>query len=131
MKKEHNDRKRMTAEELKEVKRNLLERKSELWQAISEDIENDARDDYQELVQSIRDGSDRAMAELEETTIFSYVQLKVQEIDKIEDALKRIEAGKYGSCKSCGGWINPARLKAVPYAVRCRACQEKQEKKGT
>jgi DnaK suppressor protein len=130
MKKGQNVRRRMTAEELEEVKQNLLKRKSELWQAISEDIEDDAREGYQELVESIRDGSDRAMAEFEETTLWSYVKLKVREIENIEEALKRMETGKYGSCRSCGGWIRPDRLKVVPYAVRCRACQEKLEKIG-
>lgn len=118
----------MTDQELAEVKQMLLRRKSELWQEISEDIEEDARDEYQDLIQSIRDGSDRALAELEETTLFTHVELKVREIERIEEALKRIAAGKYGSCRDCGGWIRPARLKAVPDAVRCRVCQEKREK---
>jgi DnaK suppressor protein len=128
MKKKDEIKRRMTAQELAEVKQMLEKRESELWQEISEDIEEDARDDYQDLVQSIRDGSDRALAELEETTLFSYVKLKVQEIENIDEALRRVEAGKYGSCRDCGGWIRPARLKVVPYAVRCRACQEKREK---
>jgi RNA polymerase-binding transcription factor DksA len=118
----------MTDQELAEIRQMLLKRKSELWQEISEDIEKDAREDYQELVQSIRDGSDRALAELEETTIFSYVKLKVREIENIDEALNRMAAGKYGSCRDCGGWVRPARLKVVPDAVRCRACQEKREK---
>jgi DnaK suppressor protein len=118
----------MTAQELEEVRQVLLRRKSELWQEISEDIEDDAREEYQDLVESIRDGSDRALAELEETTIFSYVKLKVREIENIDEALNRIAAGKYGSCRDCGGWIRPARLKVVPDAVRCRTCQEKREK---
>ena len=121
-------RRRMTDEELVEVKQMLLRRKSGLWQEISEDIEEDAREEYQDLIQSIRDESDRALAELQETTLFSYVKLKVREIERIEEALKRLAAGKYGSCRDCGGWIRPARLKVVPDAVRCRACQEKREK---
>jgi RNA polymerase-binding transcription factor DksA len=50
----------------------------------------------------------------------------MQEVDNIEEALKRMEIGKYDSCRSCGGRIRPDRLKVVPCAVRCRACQEKQ-----
>jgi DnaK suppressor protein len=68
------------------------------------------------------------LAELEEITIFSYVKLKVQEIEQIGEALRRIENGKYGSCRDCGGWIRPARLKVVPDARRCRSYQEKREK---
>ncbi|CAB1079535.1 hypothetical protein D1AOALGA4SA_7245 [Olavius algarvensis Delta 1 endosymbiont] len=120
----------MTAEEHAQIRQNLLRRKSELWQEISKDLEDDAREEYQELVQSIRDGSDRAQAELEETTIISHVKSKVQEIDRIEEVLTRMDAGKYCSCRNCGGWIRPDRLMVVPCAVRCRTCQEKQEKSG-
>ena len=119
----------MTDQELAEIKQMLVRRKSELWQEISEDIEEDAREEYQDLIQSIRNESDRALAELEETTIFSYVKLKVQEIENIDEALKRMASGKYGSCRDCGGWIRPARLKVVPDAIRCRTCQEKREQR--
>ncbi|MCK4994472.1 MAG: TraR/DksA C4-type zinc finger protein [Candidatus Omnitrophica bacterium] len=46
----------------------------------------------------------------------------------IDDALKRIEEGVYGKCESCAKKINKERLKAIPYAVFCRACKEKREK---
>ncbi len=32
--------------------------------------------------------------------------------------------GMFGKCKDCENEISPARLKAVPNAVRCRTCQE-------
>ena len=38
-------------------------------------------------------------------------------------ALKRIAAGTYGICDSCGKPIALARLEAEPTAVRCRDCQ--------
>ncbi|MBW1999207.1 MAG: TraR/DksA C4-type zinc finger protein, partial [Deltaproteobacteria bacterium] len=28
-----------------------------------------------------------------------------------------------------GKWITPARLKVMPYALRCRACQEEKEER--
>lgn len=86
------------------------------------------KEEYQDLIQSIRDGGDMALAELEETTIYSYVKLKVQELDNIEEPLRQIENGKYGRCRDCGIWIRTARLKVVPYAVRCLSCQEKLER---
>jgi len=46
----------------------------------------------------------------------------------IEDALKRIEAGTYGNCESCGVDIPMARLKAKPNARLCIVCKEEQEK---
>ena len=48
-----------------------------------------------------------------------------------EAALRRLEAGSYGQCISCGVEIPVARLEAAPEAARCIACQEKEEKEET
>jgi DnaK suppressor protein len=42
-------------------------------------------------------------------------------IDKVEDALARIEAGEFGRCEACGGPIEAERLDALPYATLCLA----------
>ena len=47
---------------------------------------------------------------------------------KIDDALTRIEEGTYGFCVNCEKKISKTRLKAIPQASYCRACQEKEEK---
>jgi len=44
------------------------------------------------------------------------------EIVAIDAALSRLAAGHYGECAACGKAIDPARLAAVPYALRCTAC---------
>ena len=49
------------------------------------------------------------------------------EIDAVDAALKRIEAGTYGVCIDCGVAIPAARLHAAPAAPRCITCQEKLE----
>ncbi len=45
----------------------------------------------------------------------------------ISEALRRIEEGTYGRCIDCGRWIRLQRLETIPWAKRCRACQEKWE----
>jgi DnaK suppressor protein len=45
----------------------------------------------------------------------------------IDAALQRIGEGTYGECFECGEKITEARLKALPFAVRCRACEEARE----
>jgi DnaK suppressor protein len=42
----------------------------------------------------------------------------------IEYALERLHGGRYGVCDDCGAAISQARLQAVPFAARCRNCQE-------
>lgn len=48
-----------------------------------------------------------------------YLQLKL-----IEAALARIDSEEYGLCMDCGSAISSSRLEAIPWAVRCIACQE-------
>ena len=52
-----------------------------------------------------------------------------QMLYELDDALKRIEEGSFGICEDCKNPIAKTRLKAVPHARLCLACQEKREKK--
>lgn len=49
-------------------------------------------------------------------------------LSKINDALKKMEEGKFGACQECGKPISKTRLKAIPFAACCLKCQETQEK---
>jgi phage/conjugal plasmid C-4 type zinc finger TraR family protein len=42
---------------------------------------------------------------------------------RIAEARRALAEGSYGICKDCGREIPPARLGAVPEAVRCVDCQ--------
>jgi len=122
------ERRRLTDKELDNIKKELLARKRQQWDEISDDIDEDVREEHQELIQVAKDGGDRGLAALRESTVFSLIKLKVEEVETIEEALQGVEIGKYGRCRECSCWIRPARLQVQPYAVRCRACQEKREK---
>ncbi len=44
------------------------------------------------------------------------------EVEKIKEAISRIDAGTYGICLGCGEPIKKERLAAVPYANQCIRC---------
>ena len=46
------------------------------------------------------------------------------ELQRIESALERIEAGDYGYCVNCGEEIPPARLEFDPAVASCIDCAE-------
>ena len=48
-----------------------------------------------------------------------------QLLAQVTDALDRFDAGTYGICEQCGEEIDPARLKALPYATHCLRCQQR------
>ncbi|MEW5895178.1 MAG: TraR/DksA family transcriptional regulator [Candidatus Omnitrophota bacterium] len=50
-------------------------------------------------------------------------------LQKIDEALARIEQGNFGKCLACQGEIPAMRLNAIPYVERCLKCQEKLEEK--
>ena len=44
------------------------------------------------------------------------------ELEQVDRALERIDAGDYGICESCAKPISRERLDAVPYAALCINC---------
>ena len=55
------------------------------------------------------------------------MQMKADTLGRIDEALRRLEAGTYGTCAECGTDIASPRLKALPFALKCRDCQEREE----
>jgi DnaK suppressor protein len=58
---------------------------------------------------------------------FALLQIKVETLNAIDAAVRRLEEGTYGDCVECGDGIHEARLRALPFAVRCRECEEARE----
>ena len=53
--------------------------------------------------------------------------MKAETLNKINEALSRLEEGVYGNCFECGEEIAEPRLRALPFAVRCKDCEEARE----
>lgn len=61
--------------------------------------------------------------ELEDDEVLEAIGAAAQkETFLLQNALRNIDAGTYGICKSCGDDISPERLDSVPYALLCRKC---------
>ncbi len=59
-----------------------------------------------------------------EDMIVTLLAIRAENLQKIVDALIRLDKGVYGHCCDCGGEISEARLRALPFAVRCKDCEE-------
>jgi DnaK suppressor protein len=55
---------------------------------------------------------------------FALLQMKADTLNRIDAALRRLDEGAYGNCFECGDEIAEGRLRALPFAVRCKDCEE-------
>jgi DnaK suppressor protein len=73
------------------------------------------------------DAVESSEADIQEDIEFALIQMKSETLAKVDDALARLEHGTYGNCFECGEEIAEKRLRALPFAVRCKDCEEAKE----
>ena len=71
--------------------------------------------------------ADDATDAFEQAKELSLLQNSERLLAHVEAALARFDEGLYGICERCGDHIDPARLKALPYATLCMSCQQRFE----
>ncbi len=75
----------------------------------------------------VADVGETSEADIQDDIEFALIQMKAETLSKIDEALARLEEGAYGNCFECGEEISEQRLRALPFAVRCRECEEVRE----
>jgi DnaK suppressor protein len=75
----------------------------------------------------IADVSESSEADIQDDIEFALIQMKTETLNKIGAALTRLDEGTYGYCYECGEEIAERRLRALPFAARCKGCEEAQE----
>jgi DnaK suppressor protein len=66
---------------------------------------------------------------MEREKAFLFASAEGRLLMDINDALRRLYNGEYGTCEICEKPIARARLEAMPYARLCVSCKEKEEKR--
>jgi DnaK suppressor protein len=111
-----------------ELKRMLEERRRE----IQAEVQGKMRDVRAEGTwggkqNEVFDAVESSEADIQDDIEFALIQMKSETLNKINDALARLEQGNYGNCFECGEEIAEKRLRALPFAVRCKDCEEARE----
>jgi len=104
------------------LKRMLEERRGEIQDKLRSIRETRPADADQ-----VKDTEEQSLDDLVREVDFALMQMKSETLAKIDEAMRRLEGGSYGVCADCGAEIAEARLKALPFATLCRACQEQRE----
>jgi DnaK suppressor protein len=107
--------------------KNILEgRRRELMAEVRSKMKN-VRAENSDEAQGVLDAAETSEADIQDDIEFALIQMKTETLKKIEDALKRLDEGTYGNCFECGDEISQMRLRALPFAVRCKDCEEARE----
>lgn len=62
-------------------------------------------------------------ADIQEHIEVALIQMKGEALERVREALVRLDEGEYGYCAECAREISEQRLQALPFAVRCAACE--------
>jgi DnaK suppressor protein len=109
------------------LRKMLLERRQEVLKEIEQLIGHRLSDDAQHRTDSVPDIGDQALLDSQRGRDISILEMRNRTRQNIDEALLRLDEGMYGMCADCGIEISEKRLKAVPFAQRCVACQAKEE----
>ena len=72
--------------------------------------------------------ADSATATLNREIDYTLEENSEHVLAAIEEALRRIDEGSFGTCARCGKPIAEERLEAIPYAIRCIDCKRLEER---
>jgi len=76
----------------------------------------------------VRDDVETSDASIQEEIGFALIGMKSETLRLIDIAIRRMDDGSYGRCLECGANISERRLRALPFAARCRDCEDIREK---
>ena len=108
-----------------ELRKMLEERRRELMTAVQDKMRDVRAEGGKD--RDVLDQGESSEVDIQEDIEFALIQMKSETLNKIDAALRRLEDGSYGDCFECGEEISEARLRALPFAVRCKECEEARE----
>ena len=108
---------------IERFKQRLLDKERELRSVITR-LEGEARVSGEP---EVRDSTDDATSSQNTSESLQEDMVASQILGQVQDALRRIEDGTYGTCIACGRQIEAARLEAIPWAQYCLQDQQNQD----
>jgi DnaK suppressor protein len=118
---------KMNPERYSELRRILEERRREMVTEVQEKIRDVRTEAAGTPVNGVLDAAESSDADIQEDIELALIQMKAETLTRIDEALARLEKGTFGFCTECGEEISERRLRALPFALRCKDCEEARE----
>jgi DnaK suppressor protein len=117
----------MNRDRYAELKAILDERRREILEQVQGKMRDARNEGANSPTQGVLDAVETSEADIQDEIEFALIQMKAETLHKIEEALRRLDEGTFGYCFECGEEISERRLRALPFAVRCKDCEEARE----
>ena len=117
-------REQMRGHRYDELKRMLEGRRLEVMAAVQHKLRDVRSIGAAIPQQGVRDEAESSEAEIQDDIEFALLQMKAETLHQIGEAVARLAEGTYGNCCECGADIAEQRLRALPFAIRCKGCAE-------
>ncbi|MFQ5736414.1 MAG: TraR/DksA family transcriptional regulator [Thermodesulfobacteriota bacterium] len=111
------------------LKKALLDRKRKMWNDLRDEYFGKLGREYNTQFDSPHDLEEMALIDIIEDTGIAIADIKREELERMDVALRHLEDGDYGVCEVCGVEIDEQRLKVMPFATSCVKCKEGGESK--
>jgi DnaK suppressor protein len=112
-------------EAMRSIKHDLERKRTALERAIHSNIDATRRGDQRREV--FKDPYGSASLTHDDEIAATVVDRLARELKEVNRALEEVAAGRYGICRDCDDPISEARLRVMPFAARCVACQARTE----
>jgi DnaK suppressor protein len=113
----------MDQKRLKSFREKLVLKKREILEVYNKNKEYGKRTDDE----GAQDLADKASNSYNKEFLFSLSNTERDVLLLVDEALARVDQGRFGVCAACSAPVERKRLEAVPWAKHCFECQEKQE----
>lgn len=117
----------MNTDRYGELKQLLEDRRRELMAEVKTKIKDVRAEGASGMMHSVAELGESSESGIQEDIELALIQMKAETLNRINEALARLEEGEYGYCFECGEEIAHQRLRALPFAVRCKDCEEARE----
>jgi DnaK suppressor protein len=94
---------------------------------IEAQVQGRIKDGRADRSSGVGDTLDQSDAHIQGDLALTLLQMQAANLGRINAALARLDAGTYGRCFECDDEIADRRLRALPFAVRCQACEQRRE----
>lgn len=115
---------------LEERRQTLVSRRQQLLTSVRRERRDLNHQSVDVSSEPLGEMGDRRSLNAEAEVAYELMGSRSHLLRQIERSLEKLDRGTYGLCEDCNEPIASRRLSALPFAIRCTACQESVERGG-